>query len=243
MNILRLDTTDSTNSWVNENEQSIDSPALVYCISQTAGRGQRGNHWESEPGKNITASLLFHPDKFPANQQFKISEAVAISLVNYLRTKGVEAKVKWPNDIYVGDKKICGILVEHVVTGRNVTRTIVGFGLNLNQDKFLSDAPNPVSLTQLTGIEYNLEEEIDEVANHLERGLAKLLDSDLHTWFSGYLYRHDGCFHKFIDKIKKETIRAKIYEIAPDGTLTLMTERGEKRNYAFKEVEFIINER
>ena len=94
MNIIRIETTNSTNTWVAEHEPSVSSPSLIYCISQTAGRGQRGNHWESEPGKNITASLVFHPENFPANEQFKISEAVAIALVEYLQEKGVEAKVK-----------------------------------------------------------------------------------------------------------------------------------------------------
>ena len=242
MNIIKLDTADSTNSWVALNEPHIDTPALVYCVSQTAGRGQRGNKWESQPGKNITASLVFHPDNFAACHQFKISEAVSSALVAYLKEKGVEAKVKWPNDIYVGDKKICGILVEHMVTGRNITRTIAGFGLNLNQKEFLSDAPNPVSLIQLTGKEYNLETEIEIVANILEKALLKMNDENVHGDFLNCLYRHDHRTHKFHDKIKNETIKARIHDVAPDGVLSLMTDTGEKRDYAFKEVEFIIDD-
>ncbi|MCH5234845.1 MAG: biotin--[acetyl-CoA-carboxylase] ligase [Muribaculaceae bacterium] len=243
MNIIKLDSTDSTNNWLIQNEHSVESPALVFCISQTAGRGQRGNSWESEPGKNITASIIFHPENFPAHQQFKISEAVALTLTDYLDDKGVDAKVKWPNDIYVGDKKICGILVEHVVTGRNLSRTIAGFGLNLNQKEFLSDAPNPVSLSQITGKEYNLEEEIKEVANRLEKSLAKLNETDFHNKFLRNLYRHDGLHHKFYDRVRNENIKAKILTVAPEGILTLKTDKGETRDYAFKEVEFIINER
>ena len=242
MNIIRIETTNSTNTWVAEHEPSVSSPSLIYCISQTAGRGQRGNHWESEPGKNITASLVFHPENFPANEQFKISEAVAIALVEYLQEKGVEAIVKWPNDIYIGNKKICGILVEHMVMGKYITRSIAGFGLNLNQKEFLSDAPNPVSLTQLTGREYKLEEEIEEVANHLEKSITTLLHENLHGKFLRNLYRHDDSYHKFYDKVRNETLEAKIHSVTPAGILILQTETGETRDYAFKEVEFIINE-
>lgn len=216
------------------------SPALVYCHTQTAGRGQKGNSWESEPGKNITASLLFHPRDFLAARQFKISEAVALALVAYLEEKGIEAKVKWPNDIYVGERKICGILVEHVVTGRNISRTIAGFGLNVNQREFHSDAPNPVSLFQLTGKELNLEEEIKIVAKHLQNALAEISSKDFHTEFLKKLWRHDGNFHRFRDRKTEEIINAKIYGVGQDGLLTLETPDGSQKEYAFKEVEFIL---
>ena len=240
MKIIRLETADSTNNWAAKNESAFPSPALIYCISQTAGRGQRGNSWESEPGKNITASTIFHPENFPAAQQFKISEIIALSLIDYLKKKGVEAKVKWPNDIYVGDKKICGILVEHAVVGRNITRTIAGFGLNLNQKKFVSDAPNPVSLTQITGQEYDIEKEIHEVSAFLDQYLDSLNNEDIHSRFLSKLWRYDGAFHKFHDKLKDQRIEAKIHNVAPDGILTLITKDGEKRDYAFKEIEFIL---
>lgn len=240
MNILRLETAASTNSWVAANEASIESPALVYAYAQTAGRGQRGNSWESEPGKNITASLLIHPVDFDACKQFRISEAVALAITDYLRGKGVEAKVKWPNDIYVGDKKICGILVEHVVTGKYITRTIAGFGINVNQKVFKSDAPNPVSLTQLTQREYDLGKEILSVASCLEKRLRDFSVIDYHKEFLERLWRMDDCFHTFRDKIRNERIQAKIHSVAEEGLLTLMTPEGEKRQFAFKEVEFIL---
>ena len=240
MNILRLETTDSTNTWVARNEDRLETPSLVYCITQSAGRGQRGNYWESEPGKNITASLLFHPQDFPANDQFRISEAVAIAIVDYFSEKGVMAKVKWPNDIYVGDQKICGILVEHVVTGKNISRTIAGFGINLNQEEFHSDAPNPVSLVQITGEKYELEKEIEKVAVQLGNRLSRLDDPTLHHDFMKLLWRNDGELHPFYDRKNDERISAKILSVAPEGIISLVTDKGETRNYAFKEIEFIL---
>lgn len=241
MDIKRIETTDSTNNWVALHENEFTEPTLAYCITQTEGRGQRGNSWESEPGKNITASLIFQPTNFPAARQFEISEAIALGLTEFLRTAGVDARIKWPNDIYVGDKKICGILVEHAVTGKNITRTIAGFGLNLNQTEFLSDAPNPISLKMLTGKDYDLKTAVEAVAFHLERYLYLLERFEpLHPLFMRLLWRYDRKLHKFHDKKLDEVIEARIAEVAPDGVLTLVTGEGEWRNYFFKEVEFIL---
>lgn len=240
MEIIRLETTNSTNSWLADNESEIVSSTLVYAVTQTAGRGQRGNSWESEPGKNITASLIFRPQNFPASKQFSISECVALALLDYLNDKGVTAKIKWPNDIYVGDKKIAGILVEHVVTGKNITRTIIGFGLNLNQKIFVSPAPNPVSLKHITGQEYIIEKEICEVASHLSKRLQDIQDPSIHYEFVNNLWRRDNQLHKFHDKLKNEYIDAYIKDVATDGIISLQTHKGELRRFAFKEIEFIL---
>lgn len=242
MQIKRLDKTDSTNTWVSCHETELEPTSLVYCAEQTAGRGQRGNSWESEPGKNITASLLFHPEHHEAVRQFELSEAVALALADYLKYKGVEANVKWPNDIYVGGHKISGILVEHVITGKNITRTIAGFGLNINQKKFISNAPNPISLTQLTGLDYDIEKEILKVAECLERRLSEPDASKRHSEFLQRLWRNDGKYHPFKDNKHGEMIMARIKDVDKTGILTLQTDSGEEREYAFKEIEFILHE-
>lgn len=241
MKILKLQETDSTNSWVSVNDDRLSSPSLVYSINQTQGRGQRGNSWESEPGKNITASLFFHPKNFEASKQFYLSEAIALAITDFLQDLGISAKVKWPNDIYVKDKKICGILVEHVVTGKYITRSIAGFGININQKKFFSDAPNPTSVSLITGKEYDIEELIISLSKKLDKYLKALEGiQNLHEIFISNLWRNDGNFYEFYDKKVNEKIKAGIISIAEDGILTLKTETGEKREYAFKEIEFIL---
>lgn len=241
MQILRLESVDSTNTWVAGHENELESPALVYTLHQSKGRGQRGNSWESEPGKNITATVLFHPLEFPAISQFVISEALSLAIIGFLKRKGVEAKVKWPNDIYVGDKKICGILVEHMVTGKNITRTIAGFGINLNQTEFYSDAPNPVSLKMITGQTYSLEEAIEEIANIINHFLRKLdRFEEIHEEFLKLLWRADDRLYKFYDHKNHEPLTAKIKDVGPDGILTLQTSTNEIRQYMFKEVEFLL---
>ncbi|MCH5225669.1 MAG: biotin--[acetyl-CoA-carboxylase] ligase [Muribaculaceae bacterium] len=242
LKIVRLQATDSTNTWAAEHAGEFSSPALVYCHTQNSGRGQRGNSWESEPGKNITASLLFYPEDFPASLQFAISEAIALAIVGFLSDMGVEARIKWPNDIYVGDKKICGILIEHVVEGKNVTRTIAGFGINLNQTHFLSDAPNPVSLRQLTDREYSIEESMERLAAILEITIEQLRKDPgaFHELFLKRLWRYDGCFHLFRDVKTKEEFKALIKKVDRDGILSLQTRQGHERRYFFKEVEHIL---
>ena len=244
MNVVRLDTADSTNTWVAQHEKELESPSFVYCINQTAGRGQRGNSWESEPGKNITASIYFRPKNFLACHQFYISEAIALAIVSFLREYGIDAMVKWPNDIYVGDKKICGILVEHVILGSHISRTIAGFGININQKEFISDAPNPISLTLLTGQKYDIEKSLINLQRHMDNYIGQLKDCiRLHETFENILWWKDGDYHKFFDRGLNEFIEAKIVGVAPDGILTLTTREGEKRSYAFKEVEFILTQR
>lgn len=237
----KIDSTTSTNSWVAQHEEVLPSEVLVYCNHQTAGRGQKGNTWESAPGKNITASLLFHPKDFKARNQFAISEMISLAICEFLDAHGVESEIKWPNDIYVGDKKICGILVENVILGDALARCIAGFGININQKEFVSDAPNPVSLAMLTGKEYTLEEMIENLSVILSKNLVKLNSGeDYHEKFLNKLWRKDGKLHKFMDKKQNQLIDARIEDVSREGELTLVTSEGEPRKYLFKEVEFII---
>ena len=241
MEITRLETTHSTNSWVGDHANELKAPQLVYSYEQTAGRGQRGNAWESAPGMNITATLFFKPENFPASDQFSISEGIALAITDFLKTLGVETTVKWPNDIYAGNRKICGILVEHVVMGHNISRTIAGFGININQTDFKSDAPNPVSVKMLTGKNYDIDKIIPLLAEHLEKVFYRIQDPEyLHEEFKDRLWRKDGEYHLFYDKKKDEQISALISDVEPSGMLLLTTDEGEERKYAFKEVEYLL---
>lgn len=144
-----------------------------YCISadfQTAGHGQATNHWESEDGKNLLFSLLLRPSVIPASEQFVITEIVTLAIINalqdYIRQR---ITIKWPNDIYVGDKKLCGILIENALCGPVIDTCIVGIGININQELFTSDAPNPISLKQLNGRDNDREEIFEEIYQNILR--------------------------------------------------------------------------
>src|SRR5680860_150521 len=157
LNIIVLKDVESTNNYANQLILSnAEEGTVVLAQFQKKGRGQQGNQWESQSGKNLLASIILYPKFLKAGNQFLISKMVSLGLVEYLRHEVRDVSIKWPNDIYIGNKKIAGILIENAIKGRNLFSTVIGVGLNLNQKNFLSDAPNPVSLYQLTGKEYNI---------------------------------------------------------------------------------------
>lgn len=244
MEIIELEETASTNSYLAAIARESAEGLAVTCRRQTAGRGQRGNSWEAEPGCNITMSLLLRPVGLHPSRQFLISQAVSIAVVSVLsrHLPGENVRIKWPNDIYVGDRKICGILIENTITSTNISHCIVGLGINVNQRIFRSDAPNPVSLSMLTGLDYDLrtltEETISEILR--EKALISTAPENLQQRYFNLLWRRDG-YWPYIDNLKGEPIRARIAAIAPDGilTLALQPEDGRPettRDFAFKEV-------
>lgn len=146
MNIRWLKITDSTNLEAWRNKDSCDDMTVWAAEYQTEGRGQRGSRWESEAGNNLMFSILFRPKGLRAGSQFTMSRICAVGTALYLRDKGLEARVKWPNDIYVGDRKICGMLLENTLKGGMLADCIAGIGLNVNQRVFSPDLPNPTSV-------------------------------------------------------------------------------------------------
>lgn len=239
--VLWLEETPSTNSYLKEHTEVTD-----YCLtaarSQTAGRGQRGNSWEAEPGKNVTASMQFRPEGIAPALQFAVSEAVALAVTDTLASFGITAKIKWPNDIYVADSKICGILIENSLMGQEIVRSIAGIGLNVNQTEFLSDAPNPVSMRKITGREYSIEEVAEKLAEKLYarlEGLSARREA-VHEEFQKSLWRGDGKKYPYRDVESGEEFLASIEKIEPSGHLVLREPEGSLRRYSFKEVIFLI---
>ena len=246
VNLIVVPETTSTNSLIRE----MDPPhaTAVHAIRQTAGRGQRGNSWESEPGANVTLSLILRPISLAADSQFIISQAVALGaadlVAELLEEAGSEEKVsvKWPNDIYVGDKKIAGILIENSIGGRNVTSSIIGIGLNVNQTRFVSDAPNPVSLANLTGLTYETEEMALKLAERMVNyydamvaGKTEEIDSRYRT----LLYRRSG-LHRWRDALSDREFQASIHGIDSYGRLLLLEENtNEPLAFSFKEIVYL----
>ncbi len=240
INFINLPEVDSTNTWLRNNTLSLPHGTAVTAITQTAGRGQRGNRWESAPGKNLTFSLLLRPKGFPAARQFHISEAVALGIVHALQPllPHHSVTVKWPNDIYVDDRKICGILIENSLEGANISHSIAGIGINVNQECFMSDAPNPVSLYQLTGRKYLLQPLLHSACQNIIT-LLRCDHEELHTIYLRNLYARDGA--RYRDTATQRVFTATIHDIAPDGMLTLCdTSDTSLHTYAFKEVALLL---
>lgn len=237
--IRMLDCCNSTNDAVAALSDARHG-TVAACRQQTAGRGQRGNSWEAEPGMNLTFSMLLNPG-IEARRQFELSMLVALGVADCVdeavAAAGLTAKVKWPNDIYIGDKKVCGILIENRLSGPILERAIAGVGLNVNQSKFYSDAPNPTSLCQVCGRTFDLDEMLARVCNQILSRIDSYNDDAkaLTAEYKKRLYRGDGRQYTFCHP-DGEMFDAAIADILPDGTMLL----DNGRTYAFKEVAYVI---
>ena len=243
---IKVSQTASTNTYLSRLAATLPGGTVIYTPSQTAGRGQKGNSWESEDGKNLTFSLLLKRPPVKARDQFYLSEVAALAVVEALSAEaGDSFTVKWPNDVYWQDKKACGMLIENSLDGSDIATSIVGIGINVNQEHFLSDAPNPVSLINITGREHDLMALLKRVCSRIEQLVESLGDADartdLHQRYMAALYRNDGQLHPYEDAAGNRFM-AMVTGIAPDGTLTLHHEDGTTHDYLFKEVRHIIND-
>lgn len=255
---IQLDSTDSTNNYLRQLHPVPDTPiTLVTTKFQTAGRGQRGNSWESEAGCNLMYSILVHPGTLRPSQMFSLSEVAALSVCYSLNEFLVSSQfqcnkspfqdsliteksftVKWPNDIYYGDNKIAGILIETELMGSRINNAIIGVGVNINQHKFLSDAPNPISLCHILGRDTDLQQVMDTIIRHFTQLYEELEVGNteiLHHAFMQHLYRREG-FHPYTDV--SGSFHARIVDVELSGHLILEDSNGLARRYAFKEVRF-----
>lgn len=237
--LTHIGETDSTNRWLRENGSNDD--AVVVADYQSAGRGCGKNTWESERGKNLLFSMLWHPIGFPASRQFQISQAVSLALCEVLALYIKEVEIKWPNDIYHQNRKLAGMLIENRLNGAFLKDSIIGIGLNVNQQHFVSDAPNPVSLCQILGQEVDREELLNNILTGIWKELHQLSTCDparLKARYTARLYRRTGS-HWFRDTATGRLFTGSITDIEDDGHLMLCDDNGQALHYAFKEVEFI----
>ncbi|MBO7552764.1 MAG: biotin--[acetyl-CoA-carboxylase] ligase [Bacteroidaceae bacterium] len=243
--LICLEETDSTNNYLSAlcDKEEVTEFTTVCANFQTAGKGQRGNSWESEAGKNLLFSFVVYPHFVKARDQFVLSEIISLSVKEALDCRIADVSVKWPNDIYWKDKKICGMLIENVLGDGGVARCIAGIGLNINQRTFFSDAPNPVSLAQITGMEVDMQAVLTDIMLFCSQYYESLklhtevFTSRLTERYNQSLYRREGIY-PFRDA--QGTFEASILRVAPDGRLFLLDTEGKERSYLFKEVQFII---
>lgn len=241
--LIFLPETDSTNRYLQllAQERTVADETVVWADFQTSGRGQIGNSWESEAGKNLTFSIFFFPKELPANQPFVVAEMAALCVKRILDRLTPGITVKWPNDVYWNRQKICGILIENQLSAGLISHSIAGIGLNLNQDVFHSNAPNPVSLKQITGYSYDradllsqLRASFHDIRVQFEAEGAGVI----HQEYTQALYRRDG-FYSFCDK--HGYFEACIHHVELSGHLVLQRKNGILSTYAFKEVTYVDN--
>lgn len=238
---IRLDEVDSTNTYLRRMENLPDADIVVVTAGhQTAGRGMGSNRWESEDGRNLLFSMLVRPEGVPAAHQFALSMAEALAVKDALDPIAGEVTLKWPNDVYWHDRKISGTLIETAISGRLVKDCIFGTGINVNQRVFRSDAPNPVSLRQITGRDTDMNVVLDSVLEAFEGYYVMVLDGEydrVGRLYHDALYRRTG-MHAYSDSDGR--FMASVVRVGHDGRLVLRDDAGRERIYAFKEVSYII---
>ena len=244
--IIRLEETTSTNNYLRGlvGKEPLPEGSIVVTEYQTAGRGQVGNTWESEPGKNLMFSVILYPDFLPANRQFLISQIAALSVKETLDAYVDGITVKWPNDIYWNEKKICGILIENDLSGHHIGRSISGIGVNINQDVFRSNAPNPISLKQITGKDHdrylilaNIMKRVKEYYTLLQADTSNNAADIITERYVRSLFRRNG-FHRYADADGE--FLACLLRVEPDGRFILKDQTGKERGYLFKEVQYLL---
>jgi len=261
---MYIDQTDSTNSLMQrllrgeEQEYAAclkaDVP-LIYTTCQTAGRGQTGNTWESEPGKNLLLSYLLREPDVHISEQFLLNVTAAVAahrtIAEWLSfEQRPMLTIKWPNDIYIGNRKIAGILVENSLCGSKILHSIAGIGINVNQEQWVSGAPNPVSIKQLTGVKAD----IDSIVKRFEHKLETTLSWEpvqRRNYYRVHLFRRDG-YWPFVEReVSTEPtmnataeaqgkFMARIKQILPTGELILCDQQGNQRTYHFKQVRYVL---
>ena len=236
-------------------EQYSDALPHLYTIRtdyQTAGRGQAGNSWESEAGKNLLFSTLLRYVGIHAASQWRLSMLVAVALWDALAKYLPKDRltIKWPNDIYYGDKKLVGILIENSLSGTYVAYSIVGIGVNVNQAKWLSNAPNPSSMKEITGEEYDVEALMNEWISSMKSWELRTTE-EIKTAYMQNLYRCDG-WHTYVERevsveptqIAQRDIKgaflAQLIGITEQGELMLRKENNEEKLYHFKQIRFVL---
>ena len=240
--MIRLDEVDSTNSYLRRLDMQDDQRlTLVTAEFQSAGRGADTNRWESERAKNLLFSLRLMPKSLPARRMFAISEVAALAVRDALNASAPGFRIKWPNDIYYENSKVAGILIENDLQGAKIRCSTIGIGINVNQRRFLSDAPNPRSLADIVGHDIErhlvLERFMERVMHYmksLDDGKDDVLDA-LHEHYKEGLYRM-GEEHKFIDDTGM--FCATIVDVEQSGHLILQDTEGNRRRYEFKEVKW-----
>jgi BirA family transcriptional regulator, biotin operon repressor / biotin---[acetyl-CoA-carboxylase] ligase len=239
--IIQMNSTSSTNVQAQEivAGDKLSKEMVINARTQLQGRGQAENTWESEPCANLTFSIVLQPLYLKADQQFLVSQSISLGISDFLKFNKITSWIKWPNDILVGRKKIAGILIENSIMGNSIQYSIVGIGLNVNQEDFDELNPVAISMKNITGVKYNLDFVLHELLNCIYTRIEELKQQHLDTLKTEYLsnlyqykkWGHYSSGNKDFDGI--------ITDVLPTGELLIADGQGETHTFLNKEIVFL----
>lgn len=241
-NMIHHEKVSSTNTVALEMLRSGSPPegTVITASFQEGGRGQQGNTWVSEPGKNLLMSIILYPASVAPDEQFIISQMVSLAVLDLVRAETLHAMIKWPNDIYVMNDKIAGILIENSIAGNRLVSSVAGIGLNVNQESFDGAGVNPVSLTQMTGRRYDLQAVMGKLIRLLDMRYKMLLKGETAKLADDYhtaLFRR-GEWHRYADSEGQFT--GMLVRADSDGMLIVRKSDGTEKGYSFREIDYIL---
>ena len=238
--IIWLQKTDSTNKFVKTLiiNNAIKNGTIIAAKEQTNGKGQQNNIWLTQPKLNLTFSLYIEI-KIKAIYQFYISKIIALSIYEFASKEAENTTIKWPNDIYIGNSKVAGILIENTIQGENITKSIIGVGININQSTFDKSLPNPISLKNITGKTYDLNNSLIEISNIINKNLKVLNNFRItDNLYNNLLYKLNTK-SKFKDIYNSNIFEGEIIGTEQDGRIKIKTQNLIKR-FGFHEIKYIL---
>ena len=241
-NLVTIQQVDSTNTFLKtllSNSKPLPEGTVIMAESQYAGRGQQQNKWHSEPGKNLTFSILLTPAFLPVSDQFDLNRVVSLGVYDALYPYlGDELKIKWPNDIYYGDRKLGGILIETHIQGTHIKDAIIGIGLNINQEHFESGAGNAISLKQILHRDYELKTILSEICSHIEAYYLNLRAGKFlfvrNTYLSRLYWLNETKPFRSNDQVFEGVIK----NVKENGMLVVENNNGQQE-FSLKQIEFL----
>ena len=240
--VISLDEVDSTNNYAKEAVKAF-SPAdftIIKASVQKQGKGQGKNFWYSEKDKNLTISIIIYPKMLLPEQQFKLSVMTSLAICDLLQTHNIQdVQIKWPNDILVKGKKICGILIENTICSNHIENSVIGIGLNINQDSFPSFLPDATSMYIITGKTYIIDSCLQELAHALYLRYQQVQDAEDSFFYVEYLQRLYGYNQQMLFRDKQGLFKANIKGINEYGLLLLLDTHGTLRTYRNQEVIYV----
>jgi BirA family biotin operon repressor/biotin-[acetyl-CoA-carboxylase] ligase len=241
--VIRLDQVDSTNNFAMGllKGMPLEEGAVVTTAKQTRGKGQRGNSWESQPGQNVTCSVVLRPTFLDPAKQFDLTRAISLALTDVLvdLLPHYEVRIKWPNDVFVNDGKIAGILIENILSGSRINYSVVGIGFNVNQTEFLSGGSTATSLQKITGRTFEVDGILKMICAAIEVRYLQLRNNNAEKIAQEYFSRlfKAGILTRFTDFTN--IFEAAIVDVTKEGLLILRDSNGNDRKFGMKEIGWI----
>jgi BirA family biotin operon repressor/biotin-[acetyl-CoA-carboxylase] ligase len=240
-NIIFYETLTSTNTTASSilKEKEVPEGTVVRADFQTEGKGQPGRRWESEKGKNLLISIILFPQSISPDEQFQISMTVSLGICDFTGRYLNGSMIKWPNDIYIKNDKIAGILIENSIQGEKIQSSVAGIGFNINQEKFDPGIRNPVSLKMITGNEHDTDLCLKQILSDLDKRYKQLLYGNRESIRNEYIARlyKSGEWHNFISS--GTLFEGKILDVSSSGLIRIETRNGIIREFSFKEVNYL----